>query len=320
MKKPNIVIFGGGSGISSILLGLKKYPINLYAVVSVADDGGSSGIISECYNTPPFGDIRKVLVSLAKEDNQLSQIMNYRFNGENTPFFSHTTGNILLLSYYKQYNNSLKKAIDVMSKELEIKGKVLPVSNERVILKAKFIDGNFIFGETNISSYGEKIDLITPIYNSVNEEVLKAIRVADLIIYSSGSLYTSLIASLNYTEILEEINKSNALKIYVANIMSEPGETDNYMLSDHINELIKYVGLRNLDLVLANNNYNVYPKVLKKYKSKNQRLVKIDFNNCNKINVIIQNANLICIENNYIRHDHNKVALYIFQHLLEMEV
>lgn len=321
MKYPNIVIFGGGSGLSSIIEGLKHYPLNLTAVVSVADNGGSSGIIREFFNISPPGDLRKVIEAMSSDEETFKPLLNYRFSQGDNPFSFHTLGNIILTALSNIYDGSIIKACNHLAKILRVKGKILPVSDKPVSLEAVFTDGRIIKGEEEIALYGGKIKELRAIPNdNINEDIIEAIAQADMIIYSPGSLYTSLIASLVYPRILEQITKSNAIKVYVANIMTQKGETDHFKLSDHILELTKYIGVHNLDVVLANDNLNVNQEVLSNYALEGAYLVEPDLAECKKINVIMKTGRLINIDEGLIRHNHFKNAAYLFNLLVEMDV
>lgn len=310
-----VVVIGGGTGLSTILRGIKKYPIDITAVVCVSDDGGSSGVLREMFNMTPPGDIRRVLVSLSQDEEVFDDLFNYRFKdvlGE------HTVGNIILAALCEMNDGSMVKAIEHLSKVLNIKGKVLPVSDTPFNLRAHYTDGTLIEGETNIPCPGKRIKYIEPIENvKANPLVLKAIENADAIIYSPGSLYTSLLPNLVIDDIKEALKKSKSYKIYIANIVTQYGETAGYQLSDHIKALIDVVGKEQLDLVIANDDMNVNKNILKKYLDDHQELVYPDCDNVNKLGIEYQTSRLIYVEKNYLRHDANKVAAYVIKQLID---
>ena len=248
-----VVVLGGGTGMSTLLKGLKQFPIDITAIVSVCDDGKSTGRLREEFNTPAVGDIRKVIVSLAEKDSVFGDVINYRFQ-TTSDLNGHTVGN-LILTALSEITGNLSDAIESISKILKLKGRVLPLTEDCVTLMGKMEDGEIIEGEHNITECPKKIKEVyykeEPV---VCEASLKAIREADLIILSMGSLYTSILPNLLCHDILKELEKSNSKIMYVSNMMTQPGETDNYKVSDHLKILNKYLKNRKVDVVIANNN------------------------------------------------------------------
>ena len=231
MKK--VVVLGGGTGLSVLLRGLKLFPVDITAIVSVADDGASSGILRREFNVPAVGDLRNVLVSLSEVEPLVEQLLQYRFN-TTSDLDGHAMGNLLLTALFNITGN-LTKSLESLSKILNIKGKVLPFTEDSAILLAHTKDGDVIEGESNITKAGRKIDYIE-YKNQVHatKEVIKALKNADLIILGIGSLYTSVIPNLLDENVREVLLKSRAKTMYVCNIMTEHGETDGFSVSDCI--------------------------------------------------------------------------------------
>ena len=309
----NIVVLGGGTGQSVLLRGLKRFPFNITAVVSVSDDGKSSGKIRQELNVPAVGDIRSVLISLSETEDVVEKMINYRFKS-NGDLDGHSLGNLLLAGLTDIYGN-LSNAVLQISKILNLKGEVLPLTDDNVVLMGKMSDGSVIEGEHNITLSDKNIEKIYYKVNpKVNKSVIKRIKDADAIILSMGSVYTSIIPHLLCKEIIKAIDSSNAKIMYVCNVMTQPGETDGFTASDHINLLNSYLGKRKIDTVITNSK-KVSKKTQKIYETLEQKdLVKIDSKN---INIEHINKPLIKIENDKIRHDNIKLALEIMNILVK---
>lgn len=307
-----VVVLGGGTGMSTLLKGLKQFPIDITAIVSVCDDGKSTGRLREEFNTPAVGDIRKVIVSLAEKDSVFGDVINYRFQ-TTSDLNGHTVGN-LILTALSEITGNLSDAIESISKILKLKGRVLPLTEDCVTLMGKMEDGEIIEGEHNITECPKKIKEVyykeEPV---VCEASLKAIREADLIILSMGSLYTSILPNLLCRDILKELEKSNSKIMYVSNMMTQPGETDNYKVSDHLKILNKYLKNRKVDVVIANNSI-IDKNILKKYETLEQKdQVILDKENIDM--EIIQN-DYVNIQDEVIRHKVDKLALDIYAYLI----
>lgn len=307
-----VVVLGGGTGMSTLLKGLKQFPIDITAIVSVCDDGKSTGRLREEFNTPAVGDIRKVIVSLAEKDSVFGDVINYRFQ-TTSDLNGHTVGN-LILTALSEITGNLSDAIESISKILKLKGRVLPLTEDCVTLMGKMEDGEIIEGEHNITECPKKIKEVyykeEPV---VCEASLKAIREADLIILSMGSLYTSILPNLLCHDILKEIEKSNSKIMYVSNMMTQPGETDNYKVSDHLKILNKYLKNRKVDVVIANNSI-IDKNILKKYETLEQKdQVILDEEN---IDIEIIQNDYVNIQDEVIRHKVDKLALDIYAYLI----
>lgn len=311
-----VVILGGGTGLSSLLRGLKQYPLDITAVVSVCDDGSSTGRLREEFNTPAVGDIRKVITSLSETEPLVEELLNYRFK-TTSDLNGHAVGN-LLLTAMANITGNMSDGIESLSKVLNLKGKVLPLTEDNVILMGRMEDGSVIEGEHNIT---ENSKIIKDVYYKhkpvVCEAVLKAIREADCIILSMGSLFTSILPNLICKEVIKEIDKSTAKLMYVCNMMTQPGETDNFKVSDHIKLLNRYLGKRKIETVIANNG-QIEKSIIEKYATLEQKdQVILDKENLKKLKVRIIKDDLVSMENEIIRHDTLKLAFYIFSTLIK---
>ena len=307
-----IVVLGGGTGMSSLLKGLKLYPLDISAIVSVCDDGSSTGILREEFNTPAVGDIRKVIVSLSETEPLVEELLNYRFS-TTSDLNNHAVGN-LLLTALTNIKGNMSEGIKALSKVLNLRGKVIPLTEDNVTLVGKMHDGSVIKGEHNITDAHKKIKEVLYLEEpTATKEALKAIKEADLIILSMGSLYTSIIPNLLLKDIIKEIHKSKAKILYVCNMMTQPGETDDFKVSDHINVLNNYLGKRKIDIVIANNG-TIDEEVIEKYSSLEQKdPVLLDKEN---IDIKIIEDNLVSIQNELIRHDDLKLSFDIFSILI----
>lgn len=313
---PKIVVIGGGTGLSTLLRGIKKYgrlhdKQNVTAVVTVMDDGGSSGKLRREYNLLPPGDIRNCLVSLANEETMLANLFKYRFKGEGE-LSGHSFGN-LFIAALTDITGDFEKAIEVASKILAVKGQILPASLSLHTLKAELINGKIITGESNIGKIKGKLIkklFLDPPGVKPNHKVLQAISEADCIVLGPGSLFTSIIPNLLVPQIKETIKESKAIKIYICNIMTQPKETDDFKASDHVKEIIKYLGgNKYLDYVIINSKYGS-KKILEKYASEGAYPVEIDYKNLDKLGISIILEDLM-EQKNYLRHNFKALSRLI---------
>ncbi|MDU7911451.1 MAG: YvcK family protein [Veillonella parvula] len=243
-KGPKIVVIGGGTGLSNLLRGLKSHTSNLSAIVTVADDGGSSGRLREDFQMIAPGDLRNCLVSLAEQEGVMENLFRYRFEGENE-LSGHSFGNL---------DGDIEEALEAASKLLRVRGRVIPSSTEFIKLRAEMTDGTIVEGESNIPHSGKRIRHIysDPALPKPEGAALRAIDEADVIILGPGSLYTSIIPNLLTDKLASHVRASKANKIYIANVMTQPGETTGYTLNDHVEALIAHGGEGIIDTVLAN--------------------------------------------------------------------
>ena len=316
MKNKKVVVLGGGTGQSTLLRGLKLFPIDITSVVSVCDDGSSTGRLREEFNTVAVGDIRRVIVSLSETEPLIEDLMNYRFD-TTSDLNGHTVGN-LVLTALSNIRGNISDGIESLSKVFNLKGKVLPLTEDNVILCAKMKDGKTVIGEHHITEYHNKIDKIYYKEKSkTNPLVLKEIEDADLIILSMGSLYTSLLPNLINNDIKKSIDKSNAKIMYVCNMMSQPGETDGYKASDHIKAINKYLGKRKVDIIICNDG-KISDEVIDKYHTSEQKdVIEFDRDNLKKMKLHIIHNNYVDTSVGYLRHNVEKLALDIFAYLLK---
>lgn len=310
-----IAVLGGGTGMSCLLRGLKKLPFDISAIVSVCDDGKSTGRLREEFHMPAVGDIRKVLISLSENEDEVRKLFDYRFK-TSSDLDGHALGNLLLTGGAIVTGN-MSDGIELVNSLLKLKGKVIPLTEDNVTLMGKMFGGQIVSGEHAITEYKGKIKSVyykkTP---KVNPDVLKAIKEADAIILSMGSLFTSIIPNLLCREVKKEIDKSKAKIIYVCNVMTQPGETDNFTVSDHVKLLNKFLGKRKVDVVVLNTG-RVDKKTLKKYETTEQKdLVVVDRNELSRLGVKKIENDYIVIENELIRHNTLKVAIDILAYLL----
>ena len=317
MKK--VVVLGGGTGMSNLLSGLKQYPLDITAIVSVCDDGKSTGILREEFNIPAVGDIRRVLVALSETEPLVMDLFNHRFKTK-SDLGGHTVGN-LLLTAASEIRGNLSDGIEALSKVLNLKGKVVPLTEDNVTLMAKLQDGTIIEGEHNITLRNEKSKIKKLYYKDkavATKEALEAIRGADLILFSMGSLFTSIVPNLLIDSVVKEMENSKAKIMYVCNMMTQPGETDDFKVSDHLKKLNEYLGKRKVDIVLANIG-TIDEDMAKFYETEEQKdPVLLDKNTVEKMNVkIISDDFTYITANNLLRHDNIKVGFHIFYYLMQ---
>ncbi len=304
-----VVVLGGGTGMSVLLQGLKKFPLDITAIVSVSDDGSSTGKLREEFNTPAVGDIRRVLISLSETEPLVEKLFNYRFK-TCSDLDGHTVGN-LILTAAKEITGNLSDGIEALSKVFNLKGKVVPLTEDNVVLMAKMEDGSIVEGEHHITESPKKIKEVfykeEPV---VTPESIEAIKNSDAIILSMGSVYTSIIPNLITKEIINAIDNSSAKIMYVCNMVTQPGETEGFKVSDHINLLNSYLGKRKIEYVLANDK-KIDENILKRYQTTEQKdQVILDKENLNNVKLI--EDNYFTVIDNIVRHDALKLAFNIF--------
>lgn len=309
-----IVIFGGGTGISSILSGLKLFPVDVTAVIAVSDDGSSTGVLKEELDIPAVGDLGKVLLSMANVDDDFIDLLSYRFHKTGS-LQNHPVRNILLAALIDLKGN-LTEAARYMGNLLRVRGTVLPLTEEKVELVGHGKNSDY-FGEVAVGQNIKDIEYITydhPI--KVSSEVVEKVLRADLIILSSGSLYTSIIPHLLSPTVREALYATSAPIMYIANLVTQPGETDGYSVSDHIKVLNRYLGNRKVDMVLANNG-TVSAEISDRYRTReNKYLVELDADEVKAQGSEIIADNVIRIEKGTMVHDEIKTAYMVFSSLM----
>jgi uncharacterized cofD-like protein len=310
-KKYKIVAIGGGTGLSTLLRGLKKYDVDITAVVTVSDDGGSSGKLRKELGVLPPGDIRNCLVALAEEENLITKLFQYRFPKKGG-LSNHSFGN-LFLTALTSVSGGFDKAILNASDVLAIKGKVLPVSLDNVKMKATLVDGSKIVGESKISKSRSAINTveIEPKNAQVSQNVISSILSADCIILGPGSLYTSVIVNLLFNGVIPALKKSKAIKIYISNIMTQAGETSNFKLSDHVDAIIKHTYPKILDAVFVNKG-KIPKNITDRYAKQNSIPVEIDKLKYKNIEIIKKD---FVSKSQYAHHDFSKLSKAIFNFL-----
>lgn len=312
-----VVVIGGGTGLSTMLRGLKKYTSHITAIVTVGDDGGGSGKIREDLGMLPPGDIRNCILALADTEPLMEDLLQYRFTEGSLR--GQCFGN-LFLAAMAGISENFEDAVQKMSSVLAVKGKVLPVTLDDMKLVAELENGEIIEGESKIPSEvivrktSIKKLAIKPIDAKPLEEAIKSINGADVIIMGPGSLYTSIIPNLLVKGISEAICKSTAKKVYISNVMTQPGETDGFKVSKHLKVLMDYGVSGNIDYVIANNGI-IPPDIKEKYARENAELVVLDYENISNLNVKVIEADLVKITKRYVKHNAEKLAELIMNNM-----
>ena len=308
-----IVIFGGGTGLSCVLSGMKQFPMDVTAVIAVSDDGSSTGVLREELDIPAVGDLGKVLLAMANVDDDFVRLLRYRFEKDGT-LHNHPVRNVLLAALI-DLKGSLTEASRYMCKLLNVQGTVLPLTEEKVDLIG-YGENAWYIGESAVSQNVENIKRLTydhPI--KVSQEILDKIAEADLIIFSPGSLYTSIMPHLIIPSISEAIEKAKAPVMYLCNLVSQPGETDGYSVSDHLKVLNNRLGSRKVDVVIANTG-EVDLAVSDTYKNENKTIVPLDREVVEELGAEIIAEDIIRIDNGSIRHNELKTAYLVFSYFM----
>jgi uncharacterized cofD-like protein len=318
-NQPNIVVIGGGTGLSVLLRGLKKYPVKITAIVTVADDGGSSGRLRNELDILPPGDIRNVLAALSEVEPLVEQLFQHRFKNGNG-LSGHSLGN-LLLAAMSDITGDFVTGIREMSKVLNVKGSVLPASNQKIVLNAKMNDGTIISGESKIPLSNKKIEkvFLTPENVEPIEESMRAIEAADLIVIGPGSLYTSILPNLLVPGISEALFKASAIKAYVCNVMTQPGETMGYTASDHVEALVSHIGELLIDVILVNNE-DISEELLKRYASEGGEPVAFDENKLKSFGCQVISDRIVQYDHTLIRHDAKRVSELLLSLIIKKQM
>ena len=307
---PRITVIGGGHGLSNMLRGLKQYTENISAIVTVADDGGGSGMLRQDLGMPPPGDIRNCLEALANTEPLMRELMQYRF--KDGSLAGQSFGN-LFLAALNGISDSFDVAVSRMSDVLAITGKVLPVTTADVQLEAEFENGASVIGESRIFYCKKQEDCrirkvrLLPEHSKALPAAVAAIREADILVLGPGSLYTSIIPNLLVDGIVDEIRDSDALKVYVANVMTQEGETEGYTLSDHIQALFKHSVSGLFDLCLANSS-PIPDAVAERYAEEGAELLRYDADACAALGVEVIQRPVAIVDHDYVRHHPDRLA------------
>jgi uncharacterized cofD-like protein len=327
-----IVALGGGTGLSTLLRGLKGYapaplgtsagatgtaaPIaDLAAIVTVSDDGGSSGRLRREYRILPPGDIRNCMVALSRDEALMSRLFQYRFQTGGS-LKGHSFGN-LFLAALTQVTGDFPEAVRLCSEVLAIRGRIFPATSQLVTLKAELANGHAVRGETRISRSKSRIRRVKlePARVRPLAGALEAIRAANLILLGPGSLYTSIIPNLLVAGVADAIRESGATRVYIANIMTQPGETDGYTTSDHVRAIHEHAGGRIFDWAIVNNQ-EISPKLLKRYKAQGAEPVRVDLPELQKLGVRCVFDHLV-EEGNVVRHDAARLTRLLVEEFVE---
>jgi uncharacterized cofD-like protein len=249
-----VVAIGGGTGLSRLLLGLKEYTDNITAIVTVGDDGGSSGRLRQEFNVLPPGDVRNCIAALAEADEETRRLFQYRFE-EGSGLEGHSFGNLFIVAL-SAITGSFEEAVRATSRILAVRGQIIPLTPSDIQLGARLDDGEMVWGESNITHKGRRIDrlFLRPADAPAYPEALEAIAQADMIVIGPGSLYTSVLPNLLVEDIREAVRAARAFKVYVSNVATQHGETDHFSVGDHVRAIIDHAGPNLIDCVLANNN------------------------------------------------------------------
>ena len=301
--KKKIVNIGGGTGTTSVLEGLRGKFLKVSAIITVADSGGSSGRLRRELNIPPPGDIRNCLIALTEEQSLARKILSYRFNAPNSCLDGHNLGNILIAGLTK-VTDDFGEAVLKLSKLLQIEGEVLPFTEGEAVLSCEFEDGEIVEGEAEITERGKKIKRIFLKNGEIKPYLpaLDRISNADVIVIGPGSLFTSIMPPLLLPSIVDTIRRSNAIKIYIVNVMTEHGETDNFKASDHVRVIVNTLGKGILDYAVVNTR-RFSPETLKRYEQAYSYPVEGDVSEIEKMGVKVLSGEFAKERGGLIRHD-----------------
>jgi len=306
---PRVVAIGGGTGLSTLLRGLKQFTTNITAIATVADDGGSSGRLREDMGVPAPGDIRNCLVALADSEPLMTELFQYRFNGQSGGLGGHSFGN-LLIAALTEITGDFELAIRETSRVLAIRGRVLPPTADSVALCARMKDGSVVRGESAITAAGREIDYVylDPPHPQGLEEVTRAIAEAELIVIGPGSTFTSVIPNFLVPAVNEAVRQATATKVFVCNIMTQPGETVGFTVADHVRAILRHTGELPFHYVLMNS-APVAGWVLQRYRASGADLVEPDYTEVARMGLIPVRADLVSVSpDGWVRHDVEAVA------------
>lgn len=313
MRRIKLVLIGGGTGLSVLARGLKDYPIDITTIVTVADDGGSTGKIRNEMDIPAPGDIRNVISALSETESTLEQLFQYRFKKNQVE--GHSLGN-LLIAALTNITDDFGHAVKELSKILNIRGRVIPSTNTSVRLNAVMEDGEIVYGESKIPKKNKKIErvFLEPEDVKPMEEAVEAIEEADLIVMGPGSLYTSVISNLCVKGIADALLKVDAPKLYVSNVMTQPGETNNYSAVDHVNAIHDHMGAKCINYVICSTQ-NFHGNVLERYREENAEPVKCNTTDMEAQNIkVFTHPDLVEVSSeDYVRHNTEVLSKMIYE-------
>ena len=313
-----VVVFGGGTGLSRLLTGLKQFPVDVTTVITVSDNGSSTGVLKKELDIPAVGDIGKVLIAMANVDEDFTRLLSYRFAKDGS-LHNHPVRNVMLAALI-DLKGSLTEATNYMAGLLNVKGTILPLTEEKVELVGKNENKEY-YGQVAVSANVKDIRRLDYDHRiHVSETVIHKILQADLIVLSPGSLYTSILPHLLSQEILDALAATSAHIMYVCNIVTQPGETDHYQVSDHLRVLNQYLRDRKVDIVLANSAMPDEVTAQRYYETEGKEPVRLDYENLAAFPVQVIEDNLLSVEaDGAVRHNALKTAFLIFSYLMKME-
>ncbi|HIW38236.1 MAG TPA: uridine diphosphate-N-acetylglucosamine-binding protein YvcK [Candidatus Jeotgalicoccus stercoravium] len=317
MSKINITIIGGGTGLSVLSRGLKKYPVDISAIVSVADDGGSTGIIRDQIDMPAPGDIRNVMSALSEVEPMLEDLFTYRFKKDEIS--GHSLGNLMLAAMY-DISGDFATAVSELSKILNVKGTVIPSTNVSPKLAARMIDDSIIIGESYIPKVKKEIKemYLIPTNIAATPAAIDAIMDSDIIVLGPGSLFTSIIPNLLPKGIAKALRESNGIKVYVANLLEQPGETMGMSAYDHLLAIEKHIEASVIDYVILNEK-DVYSQMASTYKKRGVQIIKSERHKIieHGVNVITDEELIIVDKEGVVRHNNEKLAEIIYDIVID---
>lgn len=319
--KYKVAVIGGGTGLPVILKGLKHLNAYVSAIVTVADDGGSSGVIRDYINVVPPGDIRNCMVALSESDPLLLDVFQYRFDSEDAFLAGHAIGN-LIIAALKEMNGSLDKSLEILSEFMKVKGKILPAAQEPLVLNALFEDGTIAVGESQIAKHRKKIKEVSVTTRLgdkakiASPKVVEAIMEADMIVLGPGSLYTSILPNLMIDEIGEAIRNTSAEVVYICNIMTQLGETESFTDANHVEVLNQHLGGHYIDTVLVNIAEVPEDYILNQPNEEYLLQVKHDFMGLRSQGVRVISNSFLSIKNGGAYHD-TELVVEELAHLLD---
>ena len=317
MKKIKVAMIGGGIGLAVLSRGLKTYPVDISAIVSVADDGGSTGIIRDQIDMPAPGDIRNVMSALSEVENQLDHLFSYRFKKDEIS--GHSLGNLMLAAMY-DISGDFATAVSELSKILNVKGTVIPSTNVSPKLAARMYDDSIIIGESYIPKIKKEIRemYLIPTNIDATPAAAEAIMDADIIVLGPGSLYTSIIPNLLPKGISEAIAASNGIKVYVSNLLEQPGETMGMTAYDHLHAIEKHLKSQVIDYVILNER-DVYAQMADTYKKRGVHIIKSDREKLEArgVKVITHDKLIIVDDEGVVRHNNEQLAEIIYDIVID---
>jgi uncharacterized cofD-like protein len=305
-------VIGGGTGLSVLLRGLKTFPVEISAIVTVADDGGSSGRLRKELNIPPPGDVRNVLIALAEVEPLVEELFQHRFSNGNG-LSGHSLGN-LLLAGMTSITGDFSRGIVELSKVLNVRGNVYPAANRSIVLHAEMEDGSVVTGESLIPLEKKRIKrvFLTPKHVTPLQSSIRAIEEADVIVLGPGSLYTSVLPNLLVPGVVKAIEKAKARKVYICNVMTQSGETDQYTAADHLQAIIDHCGTELVDEVIVHGS-PVSAEVQARYAEEGAVPVVIDEERLQSLGISVIRDHFVTELGNMLRHDAIKVSKAILR-------